>query len=405
MLLFRIAFRNVFRQVRRSVLTALAMTGGFVLASFSIAWADGSYNEVISLFTRHRLGHIQIHAEGYLERPSLYRTVRAAAGVAHALTSQPDVEAWSPRVFSAGLASVYDRAAGARIVGIDPHREEKTTAFSRKVRRGRGLGSDPANEAVVGLGLAEVLAADVGDKCVLVSQGADGSIANDAYTIVGVLDTGEDAGNLADLYLHIRDAQDLLVLDDRVHEIAVVVQDLNHVMPVARAIETSLADPTLDVAPWQRFAADFYHAMEVDQRGMWISLSIIILIVAVGVLNSVLMTVLERRREYGVLKALGTKPKQMFALILMEINILALGSILLGFVLAFCINAFVSVRGLGLPEPISYGGMEFSYLHTEINLRSFVIPAVTVLATATIAGLLPALKAVRTDPADAMRTT
>ena len=405
MLLFRIAFRNTFRQTRRSVLTALAMTGGFVLASFSIAWADGSYHEVISLFTRHRLGHIQIHAEGYLERPSLYRTVRASAGLARNLESQPDVEAWAPRVFSAGLASVGDRAAGARIVGIDPDREEQTTAFKRKVKRGRGLGSSPNNEAAVGIGLAEVLGADVGDTVVLVSQGADGSIANDAYTIVGILDTGDDAGNLADLYLHVHDAQDLLVLDDRVHEIAVVVRDLAQVLPAARTIEASLADPDLDVAPWQRFAADFYHAMKIDQRGMWISLSIIILIVAVGVLNSVLMTVLERRREYGVLKALGTKPKQMFALILLEINILALGSILLGFALAFCINAFVSVRGLALPEPISYGGMEFCYLHTEINIRSFVIPAVTVLVTASVAGLLPALKAVRTDPAEAMRTT
>lgn len=405
MLLLRIAFRNIFRQTRRSVLTALAMTGGFVLASFSIAWADGSYNEVISLFTRHRLGHIQIHAQGYLDRPTLHRTVAATAAVARTLSSHPDVVSWAPRAFSAGLASVGDRTAGTRIVGIDPEREEQATAFSRKIRRGRPLASAPGNEAAIGLGLAEVLDAGVGDTVVVVSQGADGSIANDAYTIVGILDTGDDVGNRADIYLHVRDAQDLLVLGDRVHEIVIVVEKLKRVVPAARAIEQSLSDPALDVAPWQQFAADFYHAMKIDRRGMWISLSIIIVIVAVGVLNSVLMTVLERRREYGVLKALGTKPAQMFALILLEVSLLAIGSIALGCVLALALNSFVSVRGIALPDPISYGGMEFCNLHTEINLRSFVIPAVTVLLTAPLAGLIPALRAVRTDPATAMRTT
>jgi len=222
--------------------------------------------------------------------------------------------------------------------------------------------------------------------------------------VLSGLDAGDDVSNLTNFYLHIRDAQELLVLAGRVHEVVVTVSSLKRVRPAAREIAQRLERPQLAVAPWQEFAKDFYRAMKADRVGMWISLFIIILVVAVGVLNTVLMSVLERRREYGVLKALGTKPRQVFQLILIEIDLMALGSILIGAVAALGINYFFSIHGFTLSEPFTYGGVEFSHLHTEINLNSFVIPALTVGVTATLVALFPGWKAVRTDAAEAMRT-
>ena len=403
MLMPKIAFRNLFRQKRRSLLTALTMLGGFVLAAVSIGWSDGSYNNVIDMFTRSRLGHIQVHAGDYLDRPSLYKTINDPEALAGLIAGTEGVASLAPRLYSAGLASVGEKTTAVRIVGIDPVREDRTTRFNRKIVKGRPFSADPSGEAMLGKGLAEILDAAPGDEVVIVSQGADGSIANDAYSVVALVESGDEPNDRSGFYLPLAAAQELLVLEGRVHEIVVTVENPKRVRHVTGDLRSRITDPGLTIEPWQEFARTFYIAMRADRRGMWIMLFIIMLIVAVGVLNTVLMTILERRREYGLLLALGTKPRQLFRLILLEINCLALGSILAGSVIALIVNYFLSVHGVSFSESFTYGGVEFGTMYAEINLNSFLIPAVTVILTASLVALFPALKAIRTDPARSMR--
>jgi ABC-type lipoprotein release transport system permease subunit len=259
------------------------------------------------------------------------------------------------------------------------------------------------HEVLLGKGLAKILKADLEDEIVVLSQGADGSIANDMYKIVGILDSGDEISDRASFYLHIKDAQELLVLEGRIHEIAVTVKHLRDVDKVTGILQESVNDPRLAVDPWQVFARSFYVAMKADKEGMWIMLVIIVLVVAVGVLNTVLMSVLERRREYGVLKAVGTKPGQIVKMVLAEVNILAVVCIIFGAAVGLLLNYLLSIHGLTLPEPISYGGMKFQYMQAEINARSFYIPTITVLLVATLVSLFPAFKAAKTEPARSMR--
>ncbi|MCK4766411.1 MAG: ABC transporter permease [Candidatus Aminicenantes bacterium] len=402
-MILKIAFRNVFRQRRRTILTALSMFGGFVLSTFFIGWSDGTYNNIIDTFTRYSLGHIQVHEKDYLDRPSLYKTVNNLPQLEKILQDTEKVDSWTPRLFGAGLVSVKDKSAGTRIIGIDPQKEVKTTKFDEKIIEGRML-SGPAHEALLGKGLAKILKAGLDDEIVVLSQGADGSIANDLYKIVGIVDSGDEIGDRASFYLHLQDAQELLVLEGRVHEIAITTASLNHVSRVSEALREKIADPGLEVAPWQVFARSFYVAMNADKEGMWIMLVIIIMVVAVGVLNTVLMSVLERRREYGVLKAVGTKPAQIVKMVLTEVNILAVICIICGAGVGLLLLYIFSIHGYSLPEPITYGGMKFQHMMAEINARSFYIPAVTVLLVSTLVSLVPAFKAARTDPAKSMRT-
>ncbi len=403
-LIFKIAFRNIFRQKRRSMLTALTMVGGFTLAAVSIGWADGSYNSVIDMFTRHRLGHIQVHHTGYLDRPSIYKTIDNYRQVGRVIGQTAGVEAWTPRLFAGGLASLGDRSSGIQIIGVDPVAEARATRLDRQVTRGKYFSGSPAGEALLGRGLAEILKANLGDEVVLISQAADGSMANDLYRVQGIVDSGDDVTDRMSFYLPLDVAQSLLVLPDRVHEIAIIVTSLDEVQPVTRTLRTELDNPNLDIEPWQVFARSFYSAMQADQRGMWIMLFVIMLIVAVGVLNTVLMSVLERTREYGVLKAVGTRPRQVFRLILYEMSMLALGSVALGALLGTLINYLLSFHGIPLPEPFTYGGVEFTTMYTEVTMRSLVIPAVTVLVAASTVSILPALRAAHIDPARALRT-
>jgi ABC-type lipoprotein release transport system permease subunit len=382
----------------------LTIFGGFTLSVISIGWADGTYNNIINMFTRNQLGHIQIHANGYLDRPSLYKWIEGYEDIGDRVGRLENVDTWTPRLYSAALISVGEKSAGARIIGIDPDRERHATGFSNKVTEGRPFSSTAAHEVIIGKGLARTLRASVGDELVIFTQAADGSLANDLYAIVGIVESGNSMADQSALYLPLTAAQDLLVLEDRVHELAVIVGDLGAVKDVEASIEDALAGRTLDVERWQEFARSFYVAMQADKQGSWIMLFIILLIVAIGVLNTVLMTVLERRREYGVLRALGTRPSQVLRLVLLEVASMAVVSIIIGCFVGVGVNYLLSLKGVPMPQQFTYGGMEFSRFYTEVNAHSLYVPAVTVFVTSVIVGLFPAIKASRVAPAQALRT-
>lgn len=404
MMTLKIAFRNIFRQKRRTILTALAMVVGFTLSSVFIGWSDGVYSDIIAMFTQNRIGHIQVHQGDYLDKPSLYKTMAGYESIGETIGSVKGVEAWTPRVYSTGLGSVGEKSTTLQIIGIDVEREIQATRFDKKIIDGQKLSAQPMREAVIGKGLAKNLSAMVGDEIVIVSQGADGSIANDLYKIVGIAESGDDITDRMACYLHIGDVQELLVLEGQSHEIVVIVSNINRVHKITKAIEANLNNSTLAVAPWQVVAKAFYRAMQADKQGDVIGRIIIMLIVAIGVLNTVLMSVMERTSEYGVLKAIGTKPGQIFWLVVCEVLIIAVGSIVVGGLLGTVANHLLSIYGITMPQEFTYGGIKFQTMYAEVNAGSLIIPAITVILSAGIVSIFPALKAARILPARAMRT-
>lgn len=401
--MFKIAFRNIFRQKRRTMLTMLTMLGGFVLSAISIGYADGTYSYIIDLFTRNRLGHVQIHEGNYLDRPSLYKTIDDYHAVGDTVQKVSRVVSWAPRLFSGGLASLEDNTAGAEVIGIDPVREDSATDFSNKVIRGSYLASEPSHEVMLGKGLAKRLHAEVGDSTVILSQAADGSIANDIYRVVGITDRGDQMANRTGFYLHLHDAQELFALQGRVHELVVIANSIHNLEELASNIRGSLGEESLQVKPWMAVATTFYQTMKADIQGMWIMLFVIILIVAIGVLNTVLMSVLERTREYGVLKAMGTRPFEVFRMVLFEIGIMAVISVIAGAALGVAFNYYFSIHGIPLPTAFDWGGIQVSQMYTYPTPRSVYLPAITVVLTSFIVSAFPALKAARIAPAQAMR--
>jgi ABC-type lipoprotein release transport system permease subunit len=402
MLTVKLAVRNLLRQKRRTIYTGLSMLVGFVMACVFIGWADGTYNHIIDQFTRSRLGHIQIHQQDYLDKPSLYKTVGDPLEVGRKAAGHEGVESWAPRIFSAGLVSVEEKSAGAEIIGIDPEREEETTSFSRKVTAGSYFTKE-RGQVLIGKELADILNAEPGDELAVFTQAADGSIAENAFTITGFVDTGSPRLNRSAMYMTFAQAQEFLVLYNQAHEIAVTAEDLRAVPRLTEEINSSLGGGELVAEPWQEFASDFYRAMQADKNGMYIMLLVVILVVAITILNTILMSVLERQKEYGVMKAVGTRPGQIVKMVLAETAVLALICIAVGSLLGWGLNAYLGQHGLHLGSPIEWGGVQLEYMKGEVNARSFYLPTLTVLITSLIVCLPPALRAARTEPAKTMR--
>ena len=402
MLIIKIAFRNIFRQKRRSLFTALTMIGGFVLAAFCFGIADGIYGDVIDLFTRNSIGHVQVHAPGYRQKESIYKTISGYDSLFQKIKSVKGVEQYTPRLYASGLVSVGEESNVAIIVGIDPLLENQATNFNKKIITGDPLTRKSAGTILLGKGLAKNLKALPGDSLVIVSQAADGSIANDLYTIAGIVQSGNREFDRIAMYMRMEDAQELFVLYGQIHEIIVIGENSSEAQALSETL-ASLLGNDYDVAPWQEIAKTFYKSMKADVGGMYVMLIILMIVVAISILNTVLMAVLERQREYGILKAVGTRPSQILSLILWEMGILSLLSIGVSIVLAFIVNYLFSLHGLQLPEPYYYGGMEFSHFRTVVNAKSFYVPALTIFGATLLVSVFPALKAARTEPAATMR--
>ncbi|MEE2656906.1 MAG: ABC transporter permease [Candidatus Latescibacterota bacterium] len=404
-MLARIAFRNVFRQRRRSLFTSLMMVGGFTLSSLSIGISDGSYAHLIDMFTRDQTGHLQIHRQGYRQQPSLHATLTADERLVRAIEHQSGFAAWAPRVYAPGLAFLGRKTAGARLVGVDPVREPATTRLKQKISEGRFFAADEGNSIILTCTLAEVLDADIGDEIALIGQGADGSIANDLFSIVGIVGASGRTRVGRTYYLPLDAARRFLSLPRaHVHEIAVVLEDHRDADAAADEIAQRIgAADNLEVAPWRMVEWEFYRAMKVDQEGMWVSLLIIVIIVAIGVLNTVLMSVLERTREFGVLRAMGTPPRALFSMIVLETTFLTLLSLIPAVSLSVILNFWLSQQGISIPNPINYGGVLFSHIYSEVNARVLWLPGLVVLLASVGVSLFPAWRTARIAPADAMR--
>lgn len=403
MFISKIAFRNIFRQKRRSILTGLTMAGGFILLSIAYSVSEGTYDNVIDIFTRSYTGHVQIHKKGYLDRPSIYKNFTDLNSLTEILDSNDKVESWSPRVFSSALSFIEKKTTVANIIGIDPKREALNTNIKNKIKNGRLIAQEPSNEVMIGPGLSEVLEAELGDQLVLISQGADGSIANDIFIVTAIFKGDISSFDRNNCYIHIKKAQEFLMLPDRYHEINIVLTDFHDSRSVAAWLDETI-EKELEAKPWQVINKQFYETMLADKQGMWIALIIIVVIVAIGVLNTVLMAILERTREFGVLKALGTRPASILYMIILESVYLALLSVLFGLIVSLVINYLMMKYGIDYPTAVDISGFVVSTMYGSLKLKVFVLPAVVTFFTALIVSVFPAIRAMRIKPVNAMRT-
>ena len=410
MLILRIAFRNILRNRRRSLLTLLSMGGGFFLLCLTLSMSEGSYSNIINVFTQNHTGHVQIHKENYLERPSLYKTINYANKLINDLEQKTDVIGVAPRIFGPSLAYGKDKTFPAQVIGIDPKREAQTTHLENKVKLGHYLtdriSDDGYFDAMIGYSLAKNLNLSIGDELVLISQGIDGSIANDIFLITAIVGDASSYERM-NVYISLSAMRDFLSMQagelSQVHELAIILSDQGDARAFASNMQNELDSTNLRVEPWQVVEASFYKSMQADKKGSYVSMSIIIFIVSIGVLNTILMGTLERTREFGVLKAIGTRPLAVFNLIMLESLILAIISCVIGLILALPVCVWLASSGIPIPEPIDMGGIIFDTMLGEVSWFVVLLPSTVVVASTLLVSFIPAIRAAKISPLKALQ--
>jgi putative ABC transport system permease protein len=196
-------------------------------------------------------------------------------------------------------------------------------------------------------------------------------------------------------------AQEFLSMSGRVHEYAILIEDTYESEQIATTLQNSISTPDITVSPWQQVEETFYNSMRVDQQAMYIMLGIIIFMVCIGVLNTVLMSVLERTREFGVLRSIGTNPWRIMSLIFLETTILAILSCGIGFVFSVPLISWFAFVGIQMP-PMDIGGVIAESMVGEYSLFVFVAPLVIVVTAAALVSIPPGIRAARITPVAAL---
>ena len=398
----KMAWRNVWRNTRRSLVTMGAMTLALwvmvLYSGFVAGYLDSMEKDVIDM----EVGDIQIVAPGYRDNPSIYSIIENA----DELLARLDEVGYraSPNLLGGGLAASGEYSAGISLRGVDPNRVKGVSRIREMLEHGQWLDPSAPKGVVIGKKLARVLNASVGAELVVLSQASDGSMANDLYTVRGILGSISDATDRTGVIMLDESFRELMVLPKGVHQITVRRPQTTE-LPKALEVARTLA-PELEVQSWRELMPTIATMLDSTKGMIGIIFAIFYLAIGILLLNAMLMAVFERIREFGVLKAVGAGPIRVFSLIITEAMIQMGLSILVGTLLALPGMWYLSEVGINMG---SLGGMSMSGLAMRsvwfgIYSPEIVSPAYTILIViVTLAALYPALKAALLKPVDAMR--
>ena len=269
-----------------------------------------------------------------------------------AIAADPRVEAASPRVYAYGLVSATHQSAGAQLLGVVPDQEQKITVLQSRMVKGSYLTGRMPKGVVMGDKLATTIGAEVGSEIVLLTPAADGSMGNDLYTVAGMFHTGLDAMDQGLVVMPLASLQELLRLPPgRIHEVGIKLHDITAATTTAAALEVRLSKTLpVRVMPWQELAPELADYVQFNRRVTFILFFIFFLLAAMGIVNTMLMAIIERTREFGMLMAVGMRPVQVVGLIVAEAASLAGASLVLGAALGSPLLWYLQVHGLNLGQ-------------------------------------------------------
>ena len=405
-LTFRLAWRNLWRHRRRTWLTASAMVFSNVLLVFMISLQFGSYEMMIDNTLRAFSGHLQVQRPGYRENPKLRDSIADIRSVAAQVRDLLPAAQVAARASGFALASSEERTFGLQLVGVEPAREAGVSSLPGLVTQGRFLDAPDAAEIFIGSILARNLKVGLGDEITLLGSGRDGSFAAGVVTVVGIFESGMQDMDRSFAELPLAYFQDLFAMGGQGHSVVVALPGLDRVPAAAATLRQSFAkDDDLVVLDWEELNPGLKQAIQADMSSAWFMYGVLIILVAFSVLNTQLMSVMERTREFGVISALGVRPRRLAGLVLLETVLMALIGFALGVFLGWLLTLYFNVAGF------SYPGMEdfasrFNLpdrMYPSISPLSLVLGPGVVFVFCLLAALYPALRLFRLRPVDAMR--
>lgn len=400
----KIAWRNILRNKRRSAITISAVSFGLAAVIFLWSFVDGFQNQMEESIKNIITGDIQIYPQGAEGLYNVNLLLENPEEVRKVLEETSSIRKKVERVLASGIVSSANNSLMTFVGGIAPDQEKKFNPKSMIVK-GRELDEKDEHSAVLGLPMAKQLQVDLGDKVVLVLQDRFGSLVGESFRVVGFFETGSDQIDNSTVYVIVTVLQKLLSAENQVTKILLRTQEGVAIEQVIQELKSKLDPKRYKISPWGEIAPMLSQLIEFQQRMIFIVVLIVLSILGTGVLNTLMMSYIERIREFGLMKALGTKDSQVSLLLILETLWLTFVGTLLGAGLGLGLSFFFANHGINL----SRFGETFSNfligttIYPKIHFNHVGSAVLVVLCANLIAALYPAWKASKLEPMEAMR--
>lgn len=396
------AWRNVWRNSRRTLAAVAATSLGLLAMIVYSGMADGYLRRMESHVLDVEMGDIQVHDAEYLDSPSIYDRIEDPTALLAEL-DEAGLPA-APRLVGSGLAAAGDSSAGVTLLGVDVSRDARVSRVHEHVADGQWLDPAAPTEVVIGRRLAQMLGVGLGDELVVLSQAADGSTANELYTVRGILRGVSEAVDRGGVYMVEQAFRELMVVPEGAHQ--VIVRRADAELDAAAAQVRALA-PEHDTKTWRELKPTLASMLDSAGGAMVMMFFIVYAAIAIVILNAMLMAVFERVREFGVLKAIGVGPGGVLGLVYLETLIQTGIAIVVGVGLALPVNHYMVHTGLDLSgsmDGLSLMGSTIDPIwRSHVTVDTYVGPVVALVVIVALAVTYPALRAAFIEPITAMR--
>ena len=403
-MLLKLAWRNLWRNRTRTWLSALVIAIGLVAMIFMDTMMVGMNTNMVKNATDSLMGHAQMHALGFRDEQDVKLTINDLDQALLQLEKHPDLKARSLRIVTQSMLSSSGGGEPVLSFGVDPEEEQLLSKFDEAIIEGEYLDSVSGQKLILGWKLAEKLELGLGDRLVLTAADAEsGEMVQELFRLSGIFKTGEEKMDASMVLVARKTLQSMLKLEGRIHQIALryskLTQDGIPVNPLKKPDDSSKNELLL----WTELMPSLYMISQMTDLSMAIMGTILFLIIALGITNTLLMGLYERMFEFGVIKSIGTTPWQAARIMLFEAVCLGFVSIIVGLILALFVTALFANYG------IDYTGIEFSgvtfqekiypsYKWSRLVLYPFMSLGFTLLAS-----LYPAFKLWKMLPVEALR--
>ncbi len=404
LILTKLAWKNIFRNKRRTIIASTAMGIGLAALIFVDAFWMGMEQNMIKTATASFLGDAQIHREGFRGEREVSLIIRALDELTANLAEEPIVGHFTQRTLAPGMITSPANVSAINLVGVYPPTEKFLSKVDDAITEGAYFEGDNSRDMVIGTKLAEVLEVGLGHRVVVtVAQAKSGEISQEMFRISGIYHFADEEMNRGMVFVRIDKAQQMLAIGNGVHEIALKFTSLAYAQDSALPFWGAYSQHGNEALSWTEILPQLEAILKMSRTSKYIMGIVLFGVVVFGIVNTLFMSLYERMFEFGVLRAVGTRPLRMAQVILFEAGALAIVSIGLGATLGWLVTAIFVHRG------IDYTGIEMmgvtmqELIHPIMAVRQFILYPIWIFVFTIIAGLYPARYVAKMTPVDAMR--
>ncbi len=402
-----LGWRNLWRQKRRSLVVILSITIGVILMLLQIALMNGMMSQMLDNNISTKLGHIAVSKKGFFDDMKLESNFYPDPRILDAISKEKNVVSVAPRVKAFAMIRTSEASRGVIVMGIYPDREKSISKINEYTLKGEGSRylDDPAsNEILISKSLAEKLDVSAGDKIVLLVQDEDNEMSGVGLTVKGFFQTPVRDYDNGVVYMGIKRLQAITGLGDNVSEIMVITAHKDLVDSVKPRLEKSINDRSLEVLTWKEMAPFLLSAIGMIDKSMIVFYFIVFITIIFSIANTLIMSIMERFHELGVMKSIGTRPAQIFFIIMFEAMNLGAVGLAVGVVVSIAAVNILAIKGIDFSlfmEAMRQWGAG-SIIFPLLFAKDIIISVVVVEFTTLLAAIYPAVKAARIKPLEAL---